>query len=94
MGEWGAQQSSLDAGNLQEQANANSGIRFDSINIGEEKEGLEDEDEVEQDDNSFCVRMQRKKRQQITSKIRQLQQDNVVFKNDELELASSSKRIG
>jgi hypothetical protein len=44
-------------GNLQEQANANNGIRFDNINIGEKEEGLEDNKEVEEDDNSFCARM-------------------------------------
>jgi hypothetical protein len=37
MHEWAAQQSSVDAGNLQEQANANNGIRFDNINIGEKR---------------------------------------------------------
>jgi hypothetical protein len=42
MHEWAAQQSSVDAGNLQEQVNVNNGIRFDNINIGEEEEGLED----------------------------------------------------
>jgi hypothetical protein len=33
-----------DAGNLQEQANANNGIRFDNFNIEEEDEGLEEEE--------------------------------------------------
>jgi hypothetical protein len=43
-----AQQSSIDAGNLQQQANANNGIRFDNINIGEEEESLEDDEEIEE----------------------------------------------
>jgi hypothetical protein len=68
MHECAAQQSSVDIGNLQEQANANKGIRFDNINIGEEEEGLEDK-EVEEKGNSFPARMQRKQRQQIASKI-------------------------
>jgi hypothetical protein len=55
MHEWAAEQSSIDAGNLQEQANANNGIRLDNINIGEEEEGLEDNEEVEEDDNWFCA---------------------------------------
>jgi hypothetical protein len=57
----------------------NNGIKFDKINIGEEDEGLEEEEKVEEDDNLFRARMQGKQRQQITSKIRQLQQDNVVL---------------
>jgi hypothetical protein len=83
MHEWAAQQSSVDAGNLQEQANANNGIRFDNINIGEKEEGLEDNEEVEEDDNLFRAKMQRKQQQQIASKIRELQQNNVAFKNDD-----------
>jgi hypothetical protein len=51
--EWAAQQSSVDAGNLQEQANANNGIRFENTSIGEEEESLEHNEEVEEDDNSF-----------------------------------------
>jgi hypothetical protein len=80
--EWAAQQSSVDAGNLQEQANANNGIKFDNIDIGEEEESLEDNEEVEEDDNSFWARMQGKQRQQIASKIRQMQQNNVVLKTN------------
>jgi hypothetical protein len=68
---------------LQEQANANNGIRFDNINIGEKEEGLEDNEEVEEDDNSFRARMQGKQWQQIASKIQQLREDNVAFKNDD-----------
>jgi hypothetical protein len=83
MHEWPAQQSSVNAGNLQEQANAKNGIRFDNFNIEKEREGLEDSEEVEEDDNLFHARMQGKQRQQIASKIRQLQQDNVAFKNDD-----------
>jgi hypothetical protein len=51
MHKWPAQQSSVDAANLQEQLNANNGIKFDNINIEEEEEDLEDEEEVEEDDN-------------------------------------------
>jgi hypothetical protein len=40
-----------DAANLQEQLNANNGIKFDNINIEEEEEDLEDEEEIEEDDN-------------------------------------------
>jgi hypothetical protein len=69
MEEWAAQQSSVNAGNLQEQANANNGIRFGNIKIGEEKEGLEDNEEIIEDNNLFCTLMQRKQRQQIASKI-------------------------
>jgi hypothetical protein len=46
--EWVAQQSSVDAGNLQEQANANNGIRFDNIHIGEEEEKLGDDEEIDE----------------------------------------------
>jgi hypothetical protein len=69
MHECATQQSSVDAGNLQEQANAYNGIRFDNINIGEEEEGLEDNKQVEEDDNSSRTWMQGKQRQQIPSKI-------------------------
>jgi hypothetical protein len=92
MHEWAAQQSSVDAGNLQEQANANNGTRLDNINIAEEEEGLDDDEEEEEDNNSFRAWMQRKQRQQITSKIRQLQEDNVVQKNDELELDQAAAK--
>jgi hypothetical protein len=95
MEEWAAQQSSIDAGNLQQQANANNGIGFDNINIGEEEKSLEDDKEVEEDDTSFCAWMQGKQRKQIASKIRQLQEDNVVLKNDdELKLdAAAAKEL-
>jgi hypothetical protein len=59
MEDWAAQQSSKDDGNLQEQANANNGIKFDNINIGKEEKSLEDNKEVEEDDNSFRAQMQR-----------------------------------
>jgi hypothetical protein len=66
---------------------------FDNINIGEEEEGLEDNEEVEEDDNLFRAKIQRKQRQQIASKIRQLQQNNVAFKNDdELELDTAAAK--
>jgi hypothetical protein len=96
MEEWAAQQSSVDAGNLQEQPNGNNRIKIDNlgnVSIGQKKEEqledqeeeLEDEEEmeIEGDDNSFRARMQRKPRQQIASKIRQMQEDNVAFKNDD-----------
>jgi hypothetical protein len=91
MHECAAQQSSVDIGNLQEQANGDNGIGFDNTNIGEEEEGLED-NEIEEEDDLFRARMQRKQRQQITSKIRQMQEDNVVLKNDELKLDQATAK--
>jgi hypothetical protein len=93
MDEWAAQQSSVDAGNLQEQPHTKSGIKFNNFNIQEEKEGLEDDKEIAEDDNLFCARMQGKQRQQIASKIRQMQEDNVAFKNDDvLKLDSAAAK--
>jgi hypothetical protein len=54
--------------------------------LEDEDEELEDEEEMEieeEDDNSFRARLQGKQRLQIASKIRQMQEDNVAFKNDD-----------
>jgi hypothetical protein len=76
MHEWAAQQSSFDAGSLQEQPDTNNGIKIDNlgnVSIGQkeeeqlkdEEEELEDKEEMEieeEDDNSFRAQMQGQQR--------------------------------